>query len=552
MLRYAAAAVKRAAPLLSTRTLGVVAIGLALLVPKPAYADATDVRLRVVFYPAIIAPPTDDAATPARFSADDVQANLLQRVATRIMSAHPLYFTCFYDLAKPTPDCNPTTANILITTQFNPDPKSTDAAHPDYTVTMRSLDVINGRFISTQSLGTLKDSALTAVANASPVAKALADLVPSADVVSKLIGMVTINNGRLSLFQGYEPYIQLVPTLANSNDPSYLSLMTNLLSRRHLTGVPSQFNAGVVASGNTALDVICGRGQRYLVYGLFSEPYGHQATFSTRIQTHATAQLYDCTTMSVIPVGLDQHVNVLTTKGPLTSLLSIIQAAFFWQSKDVSPVPLNVIGLVSPFVDAVPDSDPVKHSVADRALQGLVDKLCTRLDELAKATPPFVPALPPLVIRVTGPGKALTSAELQQRRQAKADMLRAKADMESAKNALETAADTLHAARSADQAKARAAFDAALNVYETKMKAYGTASRKYEKMGAVGSNAFADNQSAPQPPPAAQPGAPQGPTLTSLDVSGFLAPSPPPLHCDGEQIDKWSGSAWDPGRWTPQ
>ncbi|MBV8370596.1 MAG: hypothetical protein JO036_16925 [Candidatus Eremiobacteraeota bacterium] len=507
-------------------------IGLMVIASAEVSAETTDVRLRVVFYPAIITPPLD-GKTQARFTSDQVTTNLLNDISAQISKAHPLYFPCFYDLSKPaSADCNPTLANVLITTQFTPDPK-TDAAHPDWIVTMRSLDMINGRIISTQPLGTLKESDLGAAVSANnpdPVAAALKALAPSADVITKLIGTISISNGKLALFQGYEPYVQLVPALANANDPAYLGLMTNLLDRRNIPSIPSQFNAGVVASGNTPLDTICGRGQRYLVYSLTSEQYPHQVNMSTRIQTQASAQLYDCTTMSVIPVGLDQHVSVLTTKGPLTSLLAIIQGAFFWQQKTVSPVPLNVIGLVSPFVDADPASDPVKHSVADRALQGLVDRLCDRLDKLAAPSP--APPVPSLYVRVaTAPTPQMKRLKLQ---------LKQATDRETAAQKAMRVAKT-----DEEKVRARNAAEAA------KLEIYN-ASVQLNQAFAGEEKAAGPPPGTPQPPavtPATQPTVQTGTALQALDITGFLSATPPPLKCDGDKLDRWSGTSADTGRW---
>ncbi len=300
--------------------------------------------------------------------------------------------------------------------------------------------------------------------------------------------------------------------------------MSNLLDRRGIPSVPSQFNAGVVASGSTPLDTVCGRGQRYLVYSVSSENFSHTVSFSTRVQTHASAQLYDCTTMSVIPVGLDQHISVLTTAGPLGSLLHILSLAFVSKSNSWSGTSA-VAALVSPFIDTDVDKDSFKDGVADRALQGVVDRLCVKLKQLPAPPPP--PELPPLIMRVPLSSNPATKMTLQ----------RAKTD---AKGHLDRA----------NAALAKATIKGTPAQQDTAFKIQASAVQMYVAAALKAPSASADGGSnSSSPPTTTQTPKQPGTTLVSLNVSGFLALSPPPLTCHGRRLDRWSGSSADPGRW---
>jgi hypothetical protein len=479
----------------------------------------TDIRLRVVFYPAIV-PTAPSDGSKAALTADDVRTVILSPLSKTISSRYPLYEACPYVLsANTTPECDPTNAAILVTTQIYPDPKPIDPTKPQLLVTMRSFDMINGRALATVTPAQTID--LTSL-NTSGAAAALKAVTLTSDQISLLLGTPAITGGRVTLFQGYEPYIQLVPTLAKSDDPSYLPLISNLLDRRGLPAVPSQFNAGAVVSGTTPLDAICGRGQRYLVYSVSSENYSHPVSFSTRIQTHASGQLFDCTNMTVIPVGLDQHISVPTTKSPLASLIAIVSAAFVSKSNSWAGT-LQFGGLVSAFVDTDPDSIAVRDSVSDRALQGLVDNLCVALDN--QPTPPPVPALEPLVVRVqtAATAKNLTPQQIAARSGARAAFA-------AVQKAQKTGTD-------AQLAAALVAFNRAIQVE----RAAGVRGNLLEAESLVdlpagGSSnssqaSLAAGTTAPAQPAAA------GTALVSIDVSNFVAPSPPPLKCHDPRLD---------------
>jgi len=413
---------------------------------------------------------------------------------------------------------------------------------------MKSFDMITGRAIATLALVPLDLSALKP-GHSDGISNALKAIVPAADQVSVLLGTPSIIGGRLSLFQGYEPYIQLVPTLVRSDDPSYLPLISNLLDRRGLPAVPSQFNAGAIASGTTPLDAICGRGQRYLVYSVSSENFSHPVSFSTRIQTHASGQLYDCTNMTVIPIGLDQHLSVLTTKSPLASLITILSAAFVSKTNSWAGT-LQVGGLVSGFIDADPGSIAVRNSASDRALQGLVDNLCTSLANQPSPAP--TPPVPPLPVRITSAAKVEKKQTQQQVEAAKAEQA-AKAAMAVLVTAVQNAAKSGSAAQ---LTKARAALDKAIQA--NKLAATPAIKQNpvnFQANLTIPGGTTAEPGTTPQTNPAAAPqtvAAGAGTALVSIDVSGFVARTPPPLVCHDPRLDKSTGTAIPAGdpRWT--
>ena len=462
----------------------------------------------MVFYPAIGVPVPSDAKKN-QLTADDVKTNVLKPALDNIEAGYPLYDACVYDVTAPASECDPTSAAILVTTQVYADPKPADVTKPQLLISMRSFDMINGRAIATVTLQSVDVGALLS----SGAATVLKSVALTAGQIALLLGTPSVTSGKLSLFQGYEPYIQLVPTLVKADDPTYLPLLATLLDRRGLPSVPSQFNAGAVASGSTPLDQICGRGQRYFVYSVTSEDYSHPVSFSTRVETHASGQLFDCTDMTVLPVGLDQHLSVLTTKSPLASLIAILSAAFISKTNSWSGT-LKVGTLVSGFVDSSPDSLSVRDSVSDRALQGLVDNLCTTLENQPTTAPP---PLPLITVRVENP----PSKQTKQQAQAVADVRLAYAQVQ-----------RMYFGTSAQLSFAVSNLSKKLQI----AKAVGV---RTESLDALIVKEPAGVVPAPAPAPAApnlQPAA-AGATLAAIDVSGFIAPSPPPLKCHAPRLD---------------
>lgn len=496
----------------------------------PNVPAAADVRLKVVIFPAVGLP--YPATGTAIYSATQPKTDVLDSLASKIASAYPLYSACEYDpTVVPAPACDPTTASILITTQFYADPQPADPKNPNLLVTMRSFDMVNRRALATVSLTPIDVSTLTPAGTVDPDA-ALKAIAPGPDKISQLLGTPSITNGQLTLFQGYEPYIQLVPTLVNPNDPTYETLVANLLDRRGLPSVPSQFNAGTVASGSTPLDSICSRGQRYFVYSVSSEKFSHPVSFSTRIQTHASAQLFDCTNMTVLPLGLDQHENVLTTTGPFASLIGILSAAIVSHSNSWAGT-LQVSSLLGAFIDGAPDSVTIRDHVADRALQGLVDNLCTTLANAP--TPVPAPSLSPIAVSVTIPvstPKAVKTAAPTKAATPPPAALKAKTALDAAQTKLVAAAKTNDKKQ---VATAVANVQKASHNYNLVLQAVGSSAlAKLINNATTGTTSTAGGSGGGTAPQAA----PQTTTtLVSIDVANFVAQAPPKLICHDPRLD---------------
>jgi hypothetical protein len=488
--------------LLSLRSLGACLFAVAIFfvwafaTPTTGRA-ASDPRIQVVIYPAT-GLPADGAA--AVLTVKNVSAIALKRLNDSITKSFPLYSSCLYDpTIAASRGCDPARAAIVVTTDFALDPKSTDPTNPLFIVTMRSLDVTNGRVLATLPLSVKVDTLDKTAAD--PIKDALNPLALSNDKLATLLGTPVIASGRLALVAGYEPYLQLVPSLSKADDPSYLQLMENLLDRRGLPSVPSQFNAGAVSSGNTPLDAICGRGQRYFVYSVSSENFSLPVSLSTRVQTHASGQLYDCTNMTVISVGLDQHRTMLTTAAPLAALLTLLSKAFVSKSNSWTNT-IQLGALTSKFIDATPDTITVRDHVSDRGLQGLVDNLCTTLANLPTSAPIPMPTLP----ASTATAKPLTSPK----------SVRRPRDVNQATYEANTAlAQALASGKPAQFAHAR--------VLVQKQKAVVAKSQQTTASTPITATAQPSNTASAN--------------LVSLDVAGFVARTPPQLRCHDPRLD---------------
>lgn len=366
--------------------------------PTPVATPRPDSRLQVVFYPPMGLPLKVGSLT---ITASDLTGakDPITTLNNAINDNFSVYESCVYDVSKAaTAGCDPTTAAIVITTQLQQDPVDTsDPSRPapptTYSAILRAFDMRGAREIFRYSLNIPADAA------DAPTALSALNLNPSQ--LALLLGNAVVVNGQLELVQGYQPYVQLVPTLQSSNDPTYLYLVKTLLQNRDITTVNSTFNAGTISSGSAPLSTICGFGQRYFVYSVVSDPYPKPLSFTTRIETHATGELYDCTDMTVIGMGVDQHRNLLTTKSSVASVLGILATVFtrsnvFWvQALKVGPA-------VSDFVDEIPSTSAVTMSTADSALQVVVDNLCTQLEKKNKLATSVAaaPPLGPLIVRV--------------------------------------------------------------------------------------------------------------------------------------------------------
>ena len=380
--------------------------------PTPTPTPRPDVRIRVVFFPATVIPPQPDASgvvASLPYTGQDVSAAIMPSLVQAVQQRQ-LYDACLFDGSAA---CNPGSANIIITTTFKTDSVGSTTASPTFDVTLNAIDMVNRRALNSLSQARValsKDDVLGSNGGVRKTALQLLNITP--DRLTPLLGAPTILDGKLALVPGYQPYIQLVPTLANANDPTYFGVFQNLLARRGLPAEPSQFNAGAVTSASTPLDAICGLGQRYLVYSLNIDQIPMTQNFSTRLEAHANGRLYDCNDFTVTPVGIDKNTHVITSKGSLASIVAILTAVFTKSPGFAKSI--TVATLTSDFIDTKPDSQTVRDQLSESALRMLADRLCFTLDQrAAEATPePILPAL--ALPAVPSPGASFVTAQTQQ------------------------------------------------------------------------------------------------------------------------------------------
>jgi hypothetical protein len=517
--------------MISLFLLSLSAAGTVAAADSPPVPSIPDVRIRVVLFPVTSQPSSADGSdtVPA-----EKLTSMVANVAAVLGSASTLYSVCSYDdAAKRAGTCDPASAAIVVTTAVA---RSTTANR--YDVTFRSIDMLNRRPIGTVTL-----PAIDFGADAASLKDAL-HLSP--DKIAQLLSVPAVTGNQLTIKQGYQPYLQLVPTLAKADDPSYVPVLANLLGRKGLASVPSQFNAGAVSSSDTSVDALCGAGQRYFVYSVSTEKYELPVSFSTRVQAHATGQLYDCSDFSVTPVGVDEHLNVVTTKSGFTSLIAILAAAIISKTNSWSNT-LKVATLTSGFIDTDPDSISVRDHVSERALQGLVDNLCTVLDrrQARAAAQPSAPQTLP----TPGLNVALAKAQL-----ANAARLSASAAA-SASNVAKHAEAAAKPGSKASPGKISQTDALKAKADAVNLQSVSKALAEFSVPESAGSAPLGGTQTSGQ----GTNGASQTPTtsastagsntLVALSVGSFVTETPVPLVCGGPPLDP--GVTPNLSRWKP-
>jgi hypothetical protein len=229
-----------------------------------------------------------------------------------------------------------------------------------------------------------KDLGLKAGASDADLENALrtALTLNDAEIVT-LIGTPVVRNGALTIVSGFQPFIQLIPDVG-SNNPTYVDLLQNLLAMRGIASVPSQFNAGTITTGAVGADVLCGLGQRYLVYEISSRTENRILSLNTRVETRATGHLYDCPTRSDLAFGDTARTFATNTKQSLASFLALLGSLFVsktnsWQNATTTGA------LVTAIVDQTP-ADIHDHT-AEVTLQKFVDSFCRRIKALPTPSP---------------------------------------------------------------------------------------------------------------------------------------------------------------------
>jgi hypothetical protein len=349
---------------------GIAAFG---LLPASAGADVqpatVDVRLHVVFLPF-----TNDVA-----SVDTKTGTAaLGVIASQITAQYPLYLACVQttNAGVGQTGCDATRANVLVTTTFTvPSPATPDAGK----VTFGAIDLVDHQQLGVVQVpvalrGTGDDAALT---------KAM--MLTKAQVLA-LIGTPSIAGGTLTT-AAYQQYVQLVPDVG-SGQPTYVDLLQNLLARRGIASVASQFNAGTVTSGSVSAQTLCGLGQRYLVYSYAERTEDRILSLNTRVETRMTGHLYDCPTRGDLAFGNDTHTfatNTALSIGPFVNLLAVL----FLSKTPSWTYTASAGGLASKILDQTPSQ--IEPHTVELTMQQFVDSFCDRLPAL----PTLAAAVPP-------------------------------------------------------------------------------------------------------------------------------------------------------------
>ncbi|HEX3465963.1 MAG TPA: hypothetical protein VHS78_18085 [Candidatus Elarobacter sp.] len=363
---------KRTVQAFAAVALAVAAVGVGSATRAADTAQA--VQIRVVFLP-LSGAPNDAVANAAQQG--------LSGLATTIDGANPLYLACAQTAGDANTACDAAQAGVLVSTVLR---AGKDGA---FTLVLNSFDVIGHR-----ALGSVQ-KAIAAKSDGTPDDTVIATALKlSGTEIRTLIGTPVVRDGTLTLQAGSQPFIQLIPDVA-SNDPSYVALLQNLLAKRGIASVPSQFNAGTVTSGNVGADALCGLGQRYLVYSIAKRTEDRPLSFNTRVETRASGHLYDCPTRSDLAFGDTARTFATNTKQSLSTYLTLLGSLFVSKNKSWENA-ITTGGLVSTAFDVAPEK--IQDHTAEITLQKFVDRFCERIKALPtpppQATPPAPTATP--------------------------------------------------------------------------------------------------------------------------------------------------------------
>jgi hypothetical protein len=340
----------------------------------PDDTSRNDTRIRVVFFPIAGAP--DDSVRHAG------QAELINLVSA-VNAANALYFACLQtanaaaSAAAGSGTCDASRAGIIVSTTLR------KAKDDNLALVLGATDLAGHR-----TLGTVQKDIATKNAANQVDDKTTGDAVTKAlrlsdDEIRSLIGTPVVRDGQLSTQGGSQPFVQLIPDISSS-DPTYVALLQNLLAKRGIASVPSQFNAGTVTSGNVGEDALCGLGQRYLVYSVAKRTEDRPLSFNTRIETRAFGHLYDCPTRTDLAFGDTARTFATNTKQSLGGFLALLGSLFVsknnsWQNAATTGA------LVTTAFDVAPEK--IQDHTAEITLQKLVDSFCDRIKTLPTPQP---------------------------------------------------------------------------------------------------------------------------------------------------------------------
>ncbi|HTW84927.1 MAG TPA: hypothetical protein VMD91_12710 [Candidatus Sulfotelmatobacter sp.] len=347
--------------------------------------NPVDVRLRVVFLPYGTA--SDTSATTQAIRTG------ITKLVDSINQQNPLYNACNQapGAAVDGAACDATQANLIVTTAWQ-------SGAAGASITLSPVDLPDHQSFAPVVLTVTPGTDDPGDANAIAAALQL-----NATQIQALLGTPTIANGLLST-AAYQPYVQLVPDVGSSQ-ATHVDLLQNLLARRGIASVASQFNAGTVTSGKVSAQTICGLGQRYLVYSYAERTEDRILSLNTRVETRMTGHLYDCPTRTDLPFGNDTHTfatNTALSFGPFINLLAVL----FLSKTGSWTYTAAAGGLASKIVDQTPAQ--IEDHTVEITMQQFVDHFCDKLHDLPTLAPATIATPVPMVTATPTPSPTPT------------------------------------------------------------------------------------------------------------------------------------------------
>lgn len=247
--------------------------------------------------------------------------------------------------------CNPIDATILIRAA-----SASTAQHYDLT----AIDIVDGGVIAS-----VKDLDLSSLNDSD---------------VAALLGTPTVAGGKIVLNRGYQQYLQIVQAPTGNKDVDYAPVIAELLARRGVTAVRSNFTSAQL--GSAPGSVICTSGEKYFVYSVSMTSNSNFITGQSRVDASAGAFIADCASMTTIPFGGQDAAFLPTTSASLAAYVTLLSLGFphwlKWTSVTQGALAFSKI------VDVDPTSYIIRDDVATVALERGIDQMCQRLDIVAQ------------------------------------------------------------------------------------------------------------------------------------------------------------------------
>jgi hypothetical protein len=277
-------------------------------------------------------------------SSDDTA---LEALATKI-NQNPAYGAYVEgDKNKPcaVDSCDPSAAMIFIRVK-----------NSGGTYTLSSVDVQDGA----------KIGSLSGVSNLSSV---------SASDIASLLGTPVYRDGQLTLGQGYQQYLQIVPAPMSTSDPDYGPELIAVLAQAGITAVASSYTIAQLGSSPTA--TICANGERYLVYSVdIHQQNTNMLNGTTNVNAITNAYIADCVTRTSIPFWGRADKTVPTTSNSLltySAFLAFLIPHLAWVQIGQGALAFSKL------VDVDPGNVVLRNNIALGSMQNAVTAMCSQL-----------------------------------------------------------------------------------------------------------------------------------------------------------------------------